>query len=102
MNLNYRPQFLADVQDGAEYLTEEAGEAVAAKWLEELKARLSLIAQFPEVGRVRRDLPQANIRTLNLRKFPKFLVFYRLEKDSVELLRVKHGMMHLPGLFAES
>lgn len=101
MRLNYRPQFIADVEEGADHLTEEAGEKIAAEWLAALKERLRLIARFPEVGRIRRDLPQPNIRTINLRKFTKFLVFYRVEKGAVELLRVKHGMMHLPGLFAE-
>jgi plasmid stabilization system protein ParE len=99
VRLNYRPQFIADVEEGADHLTEEAGEKIAAEWLAALKERLRLIARFPEVGRIRRDQP--NIRTINLRKFTKFLVFYRVEKGAVELLRVKHGMMHLPGLFAE-
>jgi hypothetical protein len=31
--------------------------------------------------------------------FPNWLVFYRIEGGKIELLRVKHGMMHLPGLF---
>jgi plasmid stabilization system protein ParE len=39
------------------------------------------------------------IRTFFLREFPRYLVFYRLEQGAIELLRVKHGMMHLPGLF---
>jgi plasmid stabilization system protein ParE len=34
-----------------------------------------------------------------LKEFPRYLVFYRLEQDTIELLRIKHGMMHLPGLF---
>ena len=34
-----------------------------------------------------------------IKEFPRYLVFYRLEQGAIELLRVKHGMMHLPGLF---
>jgi plasmid stabilization system protein ParE len=36
-----------------------------------------------------------------LRKYPNHLVFYRLEKGVIELLRVRHGMMNLPELFSE-
>jgi len=31
--------------------------------------------------------------------FPATWFFYRLEQQEIELLRVRHGMMHLPGLF---
>ena len=46
-------------------------------------------------------MPLAGIRTLNLRKYPKYLVFYRLENGVIELLRIRHGMMNLPELFSE-
>ena len=38
---------------------------------------------------------------LTARIDPNYLVFYRLENDAIEILRVRHGMMHLPELFAE-
>jgi plasmid stabilization system protein ParE len=34
-----------------------------------------------------------------VKEFPRYLVFYCLHEGTIELLRVKHGMMHLPGLF---
>jgi plasmid stabilization system protein ParE len=34
-----------------------------------------------------------------MKVFPNWLIFYRIEEDQIEFLRVKHGMMHLPGLF---
>jgi plasmid stabilization system protein ParE len=62
---------------------------------------LDHIRRVPEIGRLRTDLPETEIRTLNLRKYPNYLVFYRLEKGSIELLRIRHGMMNLPELFSE-
>jgi len=53
------------------------------------------------VSLIRNDLPEAGIRTLNLRKYPNYLVFYRLEKGAIELLRIRHGMLNLPELFSE-
>ena len=99
MRLVKRPVFLLDVADCADYLFMEGGEDVARQWKESLDKTLALIAKFPEIGRLRHDLPLLGIRTFFLREFPRYLVFYRLEQGAIELLRVKHGMMHLPGLF---
>jgi toxin ParE1/3/4 len=101
VKLVYRPLFYADVAACADYLAAEAGENIAAAWYESLKKAVQVVQNTPEIGRLRQDLPVAGIRTLNLRKYPKYLVFYRLENDRIELLRVRHGMMHLPELFAE-
>jgi len=60
---------------------------------------VALLREFPELGRARPDLPIPGIRTLFVKGFPNWLVFYRIEGGKIELLRVKHGMMHLPGLF---
>ena len=102
MSLVYRPLFFADVNDCADYLVTEAGETVAAAWYESLKKALQHIQKTPEIGRLRQDLPITGIRTLNLRKYPKYLVFYRLEGGRIELLRIRHGMMNLPELFLEN
>ena len=101
MKLVYRPLYFADVAECADYLATEASETVAAAWYESLKKAVQQIRKTPEIGRLRRELPVAGIRTLNLRKYPKYLVFYRLENGKIELLRVRHGMMHLPDLFSE-
>jgi toxin ParE1/3/4 len=101
VKLVYRPLFLADVEQCADYLSTEGGEAVAAAWYAALKTALEHIQRVPEIGRIRQDLPLPEIRTLNLRKYPNYLVFYRLENNSIELLRVRHGMMNLPELFSK-
>lgn len=99
MKLVKRPVFLLDVADCADYLFTEGGEDVARQWKASLDKTLALIAKFPEIGRLRHDLPLPGIRTFFLREFPRYLVFYRLERGAIDLLRVKHGMMHLPELF---
>jgi plasmid stabilization system protein ParE len=101
MKLVYRPLYLSDVTECADYLCTEASEQVAADWYRALKKALEHIQRVPEIGRLRRDLPEAGIRTLNLRAYPNYLIFYRLEKGMIELLRVRHGMMNLPELFSE-
>jgi len=94
-----RPLFLVDVEEAADYLFSQADEKIALRWRDELKHTLNLIQEFPEIGRLRPDLPIENVRTFQLKNFPNWLVFYRLSKEQIEFLRVKHGIMHLPGLF---
>jgi len=101
VKLVYRPLFLADVEQCADYIATEASETVAAAWYQALKEALEHIQRVPKIGRVRQDLPMPEIRTLNLRKYPNYLVFYRLENNCIELLRVRHGMMNLPELFSK-
>jgi plasmid stabilization system protein ParE len=93
-----RPLFLRDVDEAADYLFTESGEATALSWRDEPKRTLNLIRDFPEIGRLRSDLPIKDIPTFQLRDFPNGLVFYRVD-GQIEFLRAQHGMMHLPGLF---
>jgi plasmid stabilization system protein ParE len=100
VNLLYRPLFLADVKECADYPVSEAGETVAVARCESLKKALQHIQKTPPIGRLRPNLPVRGIRTLNLRKHPNYLVFYRIEKGKIDLLRVCHGMLNLPELFS--
>lgn len=99
MKLFYRPQFLRDVEEGAEYLTDQAGSEVALRWRDAVKAAVRLIGQHPHIGRARPDLPFPGMRSLVLRDFDKYIVFYRVETQQVDFVRIKHGMMDLPALF---
>lgn len=101
MNLVYFPLYVADVTECADYLATEAGDSVAVEWYAALKKSIEHIQRVPEIGRLRHDLPVPGVRTLNLRKYPNYLVFYRIENGKIELLRVRHGMMNLPELFSE-
>ncbi len=64
MNLVYRPLFLTDVEQCADYLATEAGAAVAAAWYQALKKSLQHIQATPEIGRVRHDLPLLEMNRL--------------------------------------
>jgi plasmid stabilization system protein ParE len=57
MNAIARPLFLVDVEEAADYLFTEAGETIAIGWRDELKRALKLVRDFPEIGRLRSDLP---------------------------------------------
>ena len=62
-------------------------------------AAVARVENQPDLGRLRRDLRPTGIRSLVLRRFPRYVLFYRWESDTGEILRIKHGMMALPTLF---
>ena len=99
MNVLFRPQFWLDLEDGVAYLTEKASRETAKHWHDEVMATVARVEKQPDIGRARRDLKPAGIRSLVLRRCSRYLLFYGWEAYAVEVLRIKHGMMDLPSLF---
>jgi toxin ParE1/3/4 len=68
----------------------------ADEWLEAVWNRAKSLSQFPERGSPRDDL-LSGIRMLIE---GKYLIFYRIENEEVEIVRVVHGAMDLPKIFS--
>ena len=99
MKTVFRPQFWIDLEEGVAYLAEKASPEIACRWHAEVMATVSSVEEMPDLGRVRRDLNPPGIRSLIVRRYPRYLLFYRWVGDTIEILRIKHGMMDLPRLF---
>jgi len=95
----FRPQFWLDLEDGVAYLTANASLETARRWHDEVMTTVTRVEKRPDIGRRRHDLDPPDIRTLMLRRFPRYLLFYRWTANALEILRIKHGMMDLPSLF---
>ena len=80
-------------------LASKASPEIAIRWHEEVMTTVARVEKLPDLGRPRHDLNPPGIRSLLLRRFPRYLLFYRLDADTIEVLRIKHGMMDLPALF---
>jgi plasmid stabilization system protein ParE len=101
VNVVYRPQFWLDLEAGVAYLAERALPEVASRWHEEVLGTVRRIENQPDLGRLRRDLTPPGIRSLIVRHYPRYLLFYGWHEETIEILRIKHGMMDLPQLFGE-
>ena len=99
MTAVYRPQFWIDVEDGVAYLAERAPSGTVARWHAAVMRACARIERRPDIGRPRHDLPWPDMRSLPVERFVRYLVFYRWSGNTLEILRVKHGMMELPELF---
>lgn len=69
----------------------------ADRMLDEIQKRLLLLARFNEMGVLREDL------AAGLRGFPvdQYLIFYRLTKQGIEIVRVLPGKADLKRFFLE-
>ena len=100
MTLVFRPQFWFDLEDGVAYLAEKGSPETARRWRDEVMATVKRVQERPDLGRPRPDLHPRDIRSLVVIRYPKYLLFYHWSGDTVEVLRIKHGMMDLPALFS--
>lgn len=100
MKLIFSSVFETDFASGVEYLAREASEEIATRWEKSVYRTIELLQKNPRLGRVRRDLRPADLRTFGVKGFPRHLIFHLVRDNELVLLRVKHSAMNLHALFA--
>lgn len=100
MKLILATVFEADVAEISVKLAVEATPEIAERWEADLAAALARLLEWPELGRVRRELHPAGIRSWGLKEFPNYLLFYHVQGEELTALRVRYGGMSLPELFS--
>ena len=73
--------------------------AAAERLLSAVEEVLALLMEHPDMGVI---YPTRNPQMKPVRMLPvskHYLVFYRIEEDSVRILYIVHGARHLPRLF---
>ncbi len=103
MNAAKRPRFLLDLAEELAWLNDKAGAEVAERWYDGLVATIQFIEKNPFVGRERKDLSPAGIRSWRVRGFPRWLIFYAVNsKKEVVFYWVRSGTMNLLVIKMES
>ena len=98
-----RPRFLLDLAEELTWLNDKAGAEVAERWYDALLVTVQFIEKNPFIGRERRDLSPAGIRSWRVRGFPRWLIFYAVSsKRRVVFYRVRSGTMNLVIMKTES
>jgi toxin ParE1/3/4 len=90
----------ADITDLAQWYADRSDDKLSKKWERAVTTALLRIVDFPKSGPLCRfnaiDLQE--VRRMAIAGFPKHLVFYRVENDSVLILRIVHGARDLEKL----
>jgi toxin ParE1/3/4 len=69
--------------------------AAADRLIDSVQQRTGQLSEFPELGRSRPDIADA-ARSLNV---GNYLILYRIEARTVEIVRIVHGARDLTTLF---
>jgi toxin ParE1/3/4 len=91
---------LSDILEQADWYEQRSGPALAERWGNEVASSLIRIEKNPHSGAkcgFSADQLQG-IRRMPITGFPRHLIFYRVEEDEVEILRVIHGARDLESL----
>jgi toxin ParE1/3/4 len=90
-----------DLTDHFVFLGENASVDVARRFLHAANVSFQALAQMPELGAQRtfRNARFSSVRALPVKGFERYLIFYRLLTDGVEILRVIHGARDIERLF---
>ena len=94
MKLRFRPDALRDLEEIQDYIAED-NPAAAARFIGFLRKTCAFLADNPHAGRARPELRP------DLRSFParRYVVFYRLLGDTLEIVNVVHGSRDIDALF---
>jgi toxin ParE1/3/4 len=93
------PESLADIALQADYYSQRENIALAQRFTDAVKITVRLLANHPWIGK-ETDYAHpklAGIRLFLVRKpFDKHLIFYRVCGDTLDIVRIVHGLRDLP------
>ena len=91
-----------DVAAHAEYIQGNSLEA-ALRFLDAVDAAFSMLSKTPEMGGMCRFAKPhyAGMRVWPVPSFRKYLIFYRVIPEEIEVIRVLHGTRDLQIIFGE-
>ena len=92
--LTVSPLAEEDLEEIWSFIAERDAEA-ADRLIDEITGRFDHLLAYPEAGRARHEL------LVNLRSLPvkRYVIFYQLTDDGVEIFRVLHGSRDVQGEF---
>ena len=85
-----------DLVDLHAWIVDEASDDIADAYLNRVIAKLATLVDFPNRGTPRPDLGPG-VRTVSFER--RLIVIYRVEAETVTILRVVNGSRDLPRLF---
>ena len=93
------PESLADLALQADYYARKENIALARRYTDAVSATVRLLAAHPWIGK-ETDYPHpklAGIRFFLVQKpFDKHLIFYRVCGNTLDIVRIFHGLRELP------
>ncbi len=92
-----RPRAVADLSDIWDYTVATWSEDQAEAYLRALNKAFEVIADFPEIARLRSDFTPP----VRLHPFRKHLIIYSADADKIDVIRVVHSRANWAEFLAE-
>jgi len=73
--------------------------ALATRFIDAVETSCEMIVEHPEIERTVDFIHQQSIRRLRIKGFQRYVLFYRLSEQKIEVIRMCHGSGDLPALF---
>ncbi len=91
------PAAVRDLDEHAMYLGERAGIETALRFYDSASHTFAMLTESPGIGEPRpSSRPElTGLRVCSIEGFTRHLVFYRVEGDTIEVIRVLHGRRDL-------
>lgn len=91
-----------DLRQQANYILVNGNARAAERFLELAEATFAQLATIPGMGKVVRLVSSrmGEIRQWRIKDFPDYLIFYRIQEDRVEVLRVLHSARDLEDILS--
>ncbi|MGI8772610.1 MAG: type II toxin-antitoxin system RelE/ParE family toxin [Acidobacteriaceae bacterium] len=101
--LRLRQAAIEDVLEGYAYLSESASITLAGRFLKGFEAACSQLQKHPFLGGQfgSADKRLAGMRRRSVPGFAKFLIFYQVQSDAVDIVRVLHGARDVQSILEE-
>jgi toxin ParE1/3/4 len=91
-----------DLRQQANYILSHGSVGAAEQFLELAEATFAQISIVPKIGKSVNFVSDrmGEVRQWRIKIFQDYLVFYRVQDDRVEILRVLHGSRDLKGILS--
>jgi toxin ParE1/3/4 len=101
--IHRRSKARQDLVEIFRYHTREAGLHVAQRFFAQAEATFTRLAGMPGLGTPygHPHPALAEVRFFPVARFRKYIVFYRVVADGIEIVRVLHGARDIAGILAE-
>lgn len=101
--VRYYPRARLDLLEQATYLAENATVGTAERFLDAVERTSQRLLEMPRMGRAWEGLRSEtkDVRVWKVEGFPKIMLFYRVEKTGISVIRILHGARDLPELMED-
>ena len=92
MKIIWSPLAIDKTSEIAEYIAQDKP-AAAEKWINTVFSKVEQLKSSPEIGRIVPEIRSDQFRKLI---YGNYCVIYRIEKNQISILTIRHGKQILP------